>query len=114
MFKRLAYLVVFILVVSYIVGTAFYRHSHVINGKIIVHSHFYHERNSSGRPLHQHTLEELLLIFYLEKFYFTGLLFLFIYANYYLAQKIFIVHILYLSKLSDTFLATRAPPFKIS
>jgi hypothetical protein len=47
-------------------GTAAFNHTHVINGKVVSHSHPYND------PSHQHSSAQFHTIFYLSHWFFSG------------------------------------------
>ncbi len=62
-----------ILFVAYYFSATLFYHSHVINGKEIVHSHFYWTTNNSdGEPVeHAHTQDELFTLQIISQFVTT-------------------------------------------
>lgn len=45
----------------YTCSTAFFTHSHIVEGLTIIHSHFY-DKGEDGKPTHKHTTVEFQLI----------------------------------------------------
>ena len=66
------YLLTLLFVAYYFSATLFY-HSHVINGKEIVHSHFYwNTNNADGKPVkHSHSQDELFTLQIISQFVTT-------------------------------------------
>jgi len=58
---------------SYYVSTSFFLHTHVVDGKTVVHSHFYFPSAENKTPTHQHSIHALGAISLLSHFFSTGL-----------------------------------------
>jgi hypothetical protein len=63
------------LFVSYYVSASFFPHTHIVDGKTVVHSHFYFPSAENKTPSHEHNLHAFGAIFSLSHFFFTGLFF---------------------------------------
>ena len=63
--KRISVCFLLILVMGYLAGTAAFNHTHVIDGKLVSHSHPY------NNPSHQHSSSEFLTIFLLSLWFFS-------------------------------------------
>ncbi len=58
---------------SYYVSTSFFPHTHIVDGKTVVHSHIYFPSGGDKVGGHQHSIQALGTIFSLSHFFFTGL-----------------------------------------
>ncbi|GHT25571.1 hypothetical protein FACS189430_12200 [Bacteroidia bacterium] len=64
--KRISVSVLLVLVMGYLAGTASFNHTHVIDGKLVSHSHPY------NNPSHQHSSAQFHTIFLLSHWFFSG------------------------------------------
>lgn len=76
-FKEISAYLLLALFASYYVSTSFFLHTHVVDGKTVVHSHFYFPSTENKAPSHQHSIHAFGAISFLSHFFFTGLFFTF-------------------------------------
>ena len=69
---RLAGLFLVILFCGYFGSTAFFHHTHIINGFSVVHSHPYKSHSGNGPISHNHSKDGLLLIQFISGFITTA------------------------------------------
>ncbi|MDD3495746.1 MAG: hypothetical protein PHU11_07675, partial [Dysgonamonadaceae bacterium] len=55
-FKEISAYLLLALFASYYVSTSFFLHTHVVDGKTVVHSHFYFPSTENKAPSHQHSI----------------------------------------------------------
>jgi hypothetical protein len=69
-----------ILFCGYLISTTFFRHNHIVNGVIIVHSHPYKSQPESDPVNHNHSNNGFLLIQFISNFIATAPILFFGYA----------------------------------
>jgi hypothetical protein len=102
---------------SYYVSTSFFPHTHIVDGKTVVHSHFYFPSGESKQASHQHSIHAFGAIFSLSHFFFTGLFFTFSlhvfnrYLHHHTYRKNSFPYLLQVHIRTN---GLRAPPLKIT
>jgi len=76
-FKEISAYLLLALFASYYVSTSFFLHTHVVDGKTVVHSHFYFPSTENKAASHQHSIHAFGAISFLSHFFFTGSFFTF-------------------------------------
>jgi hypothetical protein len=87
-FKEISAYLLLALFASYYVSTSFFLHTHVVDGKTVVHSHFYFPSTENKAPSHQHSIHAFGAISFLSHFFFTGL---FLPSRYMFSTDIYII-----------------------
>ncbi|MCW1734330.1 hypothetical protein [Anaerorudis cellulosivorans] len=72
-FKEISAYFLLALFASYYVSTSFFPHTHIVDGKTVVHSHFYFPSAENKTPTHQHSIHAFGVISFLSHFFSTGL-----------------------------------------